>query len=222
MELGRQAAGIGALADETRRALYAYVVAQREPVGREQAANAVGVAVHSASFHLDRLVDEGLLDVEYRRLTGRTGPGAGRPSKLYLRSAREFAVSLPPRRYDLVGDILASAVDRATHGEPLADALEACAREEGVTMGRTSAPGPSLDALAAVLDTQGYESTVVADTVVLANCPFDALAQRHTDLVCSLNRSFVQGVADGLGCRDVVASLEPQPGTCCVRARVTG
>jgi predicted ArsR family transcriptional regulator len=88
MELGRQAAGIGALADETRRALYAYVVAQREPVGREQAANAVGVAVHSASFHLDRLVDEGLLDVEYRRLTGRTGPGAGRPSKLYLRSAR--------------------------------------------------------------------------------------------------------------------------------------
>jgi predicted ArsR family transcriptional regulator len=224
MELGQQAAGIGALADETRRALYTHVVAQREPVGREQAANAVGVAVHSASFHLDRLVDEGLLDVEYRRLTGRTGPGAGRPSKLYRRSGREFTVSLPPRRYDLVGDILASAVDRATHGTPLAESLRQCAHEEGVTMGRISAPDTdaSLDALAAVLGTQGYEPAVVDDTVVLANCPFDALAQKHTDLVCSLNRSFVQGVADGLGCRDVVASLEPQPKTCCVRARVTG
>lgn len=222
MELGQQAAGIGALADETRRALYAHVVGQREPVGREQAATAVGVAVHSASFHLDRLVDEGLLDVEYRRLTGRTGPGAGRPSKLYLRSGREFAVSLPPRRYDLVGDILASAVDRATHGTPLAESLQECAHEEGVTMGRTAGPDPdpSLNTLAAVLGTQGYEPTIVDGAVVLANCPFDALAQKHTDLVCSLNRSFVQGVAEGLGCGDVVASLEPQRETCCVRARV--
>src|SRR4051812_41713754 len=99
MELGQQASGIGALADDTRRALYRYVAAQREPVGREQAATALGFAVHTASFHLDRLVSEGLLDVEYRRLSGRTGPGAGRPSKLYRRAEREITVSLPPRRY---------------------------------------------------------------------------------------------------------------------------
>lgn len=109
MDLGAQAAGIGALADDTRRALYEYVVAQPDPVGREQASSALGIAQHNVSFHLDRLVSEGLLDVEFRRLTGRSGPGAGRPSKLYRRAPREFGVSLPPRRYDLVGDILAAS-----------------------------------------------------------------------------------------------------------------
>src|SRR5262245_38638769 len=96
-DLAEQAAGIGALADAVRRALYEYVVAQPDPVGREQAADAAGVALHTAKFHLDRLVDEGLLDVEFRRLGGRSGPGAGRPAKLYRRSARQWAVSLPSR-----------------------------------------------------------------------------------------------------------------------------
>src|SRR3954449_7003574 len=121
MDLSEQAAGIGALADDTRRTLYEYVASQPQPVGREQAATSLGLALHNVSFHLDRLVSEGLLEVEFRRLSGRSGPGAGRPSKLYRRAAREFAVSLPPRRYDLVGDILAGAVARAVEGESLAD-----------------------------------------------------------------------------------------------------
>ena len=220
MELRRQASGIGALADDTRRALYAYVAAQHEPVGREQAASALDLALHTASFHLDRLVAEGLLDVEYRRLSGRTGPGAGRPSKLYRRADREIAVSLPPRRYDLVGDILATAVDRAAQGVPLEQSLEECAREEGIGLGQASGTAGTLDALAAVLETQGYEPTLSEDTVELANCPFDALARKHTELVCRLNRSYVQGVADGLGCTGVAARLEPEPGHCCVKARV--
>jgi predicted ArsR family transcriptional regulator len=217
MELGDQAAGIGALADETRRRLYAYVAAQREPVGREQAAHALDLALHTASFHLDRLAAEGLLEVDYRRLSGRAGPGAGRPSKLYRRADREFAVSLPPRRYDLVGEILATAVDRTTRGVPLDRSLAECAHEEGVSLGRGSGASGTLDGLAAVLATQGYEPTVADRTVELANCPFDALARNHTDLVCSLNRSYVQGVADGLGC-GVTARLEPEPGHCCVKA----
>jgi predicted ArsR family transcriptional regulator len=219
MELARQAAGIGALADDTRRALYTYVAARREPVGREQAATALGLALHSASFHLDRLVAEGLLEVEYRRLSGRSGPGAGRPSKLYRRADREITVSLPPRRYDLVGDILAAAVDRTSQGVPLEQSLEECAREEGVSLGRASGTTGTLDALAAVLETQGYEPTLSEDTVELANCPFDALARKHTELVCGLNRSYVQGVADGLGCTGVAARLEPEDGHCCVKAR---
>jgi predicted ArsR family transcriptional regulator len=220
MELGQRAAGIGALADDTRRALYGYVATQPAPVGREQAATALELALHTASFHLDRLVAEGLLEVEYRRLTGRTGPGAGRPSKLYRRAAREFTVSLPPRRYDLVGDILATAVDRAATGIPLDEALATTAHDEGSSLGRAAGTAGTLDALAAVLADQGYEPTVSEDTLELANCPFDALARKHTELVCSLNRSYVQGVADGLGCTGVAARLEPEPGHCCVKARV--
>jgi len=218
VDLGRQAAGIGVLADDTRRALYEYVVAQPDPVSREQAASAVDLPLHRASFHLDRLVAEGLLEVEFRRLTGRTGPGAGRPSKLYRRAAEEFAVSLPTRRYELVGDILAKAVTRAGGG-PLGQVLDECARDEGLDVGGAATGlGESLDAVAQVLAAQGYAPRLEDRAVVLANCPFDALARRHTDLVCGLNRSFVQGVVDGLGC-PAEACLEPSPERCCVTAR---
>ncbi len=222
MDLGSQAAGIGALADATRRALYEFVVAQPEPVGREQAATALGVAQHNVNFHLDRLVSEGLLEVEYRRLSGRSGPGAGRPSKLYRRTRQEFAVSLPPRRYDLVGDILAAAVTRAEIGAPLPEALREAAHEEGRTVGQAADgvnAGEPLSAMALVLSSQGYEPHLEGDALVLGNCPFDALAQKHTALVCGLNRDFVQGVAEGLGCGDVTACLEPEPDRCCVTAR---
>jgi predicted ArsR family transcriptional regulator len=224
MDLDTDAAGIGALADDTRRRLYAYVVAQPEPVGREQAAAALGVAQHTVTFHLERLSDEGLLEVEFRRLSGRSGPGAGRPSKLYRRADREFAVSLPPRQYDVVGDILAAAVTRAAAGDvPLPRTLQEAAHQRGHELGR-EAGRPSrarpLAAVAEVLGSQGYEPRVADDEVELSNCPFDALARKHTELVCGLNRDFVQGVADGLGCDDVAASLEPAPGRCCVRARL--
>jgi predicted ArsR family transcriptional regulator len=227
VDLGSQAAGIGVLADDTRRALYEFVVAQPGPVGREQAAAAVALPVPRASFHLDRLVTEGLLDVEFRRLTGRTGPGAGRPAKLYRRSEREFAVSLPERRYDLVGDILAAAITLAGDGADLDTALRQSAHDHGNGVGAQAAADLEatgakrqrpLEHLAAVLATQGYEPRMDERAVVLVNCPFDSLARKHTALVCGLNQSYVQGVADGLGC-DAVASLEPSPGHCCVTAR---
>lgn len=222
MDLGTQASRVGALADPTRRALYRFVCAQAGPVGRDEAATAVGIPRPNASFHLDRLVTEGLLEVEFRRLSGRTGPGAGRPSKLYRRTTEEVAVSLPPRRYDVMGAILAAAVDRVRGGEVLDDALAAAAWAEGASVGEeTPAPDgePGLDGLAAVLEDLGFEAVHDDDVVVLANCPFDALAQRHTELVCGVNQSFVQGVADGMGCADTQACLEPAPPACCVKVR---
>jgi predicted ArsR family transcriptional regulator len=222
MDASSQYAGIGALADDTRRALYDYVVAQSDAVGREQAASALGIAQHNVNFHLDKLVAEGLLEVEYRRLSGKSGPGAGRPSKLYRRAEREFVVSLPPRRYDLVGDILAAAIVRSSAGPSLGEALHEVALEEGRDVGGAATgvdPRHPLAAMARVLEGQGYEPQVEADVVVLNNCPFDSLAKKHTELVCGLNRDFVQGVAEGMGCAQVDACLEPEPGRCCVKAR---
>src|SRR3712207_1813218 len=134
MDLDSSAAGIGALVDDTRRTLYEYVASQPSAVGRDQAAAALGLRRHTVSFHLDRLAAEGLLEVEYQRLGGRSGPGAGRPSKLYRRAERVFAVSLPPRRYDLVGEILAAAVERAGGGAALDDALVEAATQAGRTL----------------------------------------------------------------------------------------
>src|SRR4051794_14175030 len=109
--LARSAAGIGALADPARRELYRFVAAAAGPVSRDQAAAGLGLPRHSVKFHLDKLVEEGLLETEYRRVSGRRGPGAGRPAKLYRRSARQLEVSLPERHYDLAGRILAGAIE---------------------------------------------------------------------------------------------------------------
>src|SRR5689334_16335636 len=179
MDLRARVTGIGALADDTRRALYAYVVAQPDAVSRDQAVEALGLARHNVSHHLDRLVADGLLEVEYRRLSGRRGPGAGRPSKLYRRADSEIAVSLPPRRYDLVGSILAAAVNRAGSGTSLDEAVAASARDEGTALAREARAEPSLAGLADVLATQGYEPRLDDGVLLLANCPFDALARQH-------------------------------------------
>ena len=131
-----QVAGIAALAEPLRHVLYRFVVAQSEPVSREQAAEAVGVALHVAKFHLDRLVNDGLLDFEYRRPPDRRGPGAGRPSKVYRRSTHEFVVSLPERRYEFAARLFAQAVtDAVRDGVPPAQALRRAARKAGRSLG---------------------------------------------------------------------------------------
>lgn len=218
---------LGALAEPSRRALYEHVAAASSPVSREQAAQAVGLPVHSAKFHLDRLVEEGLLEVEFKRLSGRSGPGAGRPSKLYRRSSRTVDVSLPPRRYDLAGAILAEAIDAVgVTGAALPDAIETAAARTGRELaGQPPAPRGRrpLAKVAQLLERYGYEPRMSSDGTHLAldNCPFDRLARDHTDLVCSMNLALVDGAIDGLGCREVRARLEPTPDHCCVRASVT-
>jgi len=220
MDLASAASSVGALADPTRRALYEYVVGRGAPVGREDAASALDLPQHTVNFHLDRLVEAGLLDTEFKRLSGRTGPGAGRPSKLYRRTAEEVAVSLPDRRYDLVGHILAAGVELAADGEVLDEAVARAAAATGHSIGVEAAPG-DLPEFVRVLADHGFEPRVEDDVVLLVNCPFHALAQAHTALVCGLNRSFVQGVADGVGCTRVTACLEPEDGLCCVKARLS-
>ena len=109
-DLDRRIAGIASLAEPQRRALYRLIARHGEPVSKDQAAAALGVARSVAAFHLDRLVDDGLLVAEYRRLTGRQGPGAGRPAKLYRRAPGTIAVSLPSRDYALAARLLAEAI----------------------------------------------------------------------------------------------------------------
>jgi predicted ArsR family transcriptional regulator len=223
-ELDAAASSIAALGDPTRRRLYRLVARAGEPVSREQAAEALGVAAHTVKFHLDRLVDEGLLEVEFRRLTGRSGPGAGRPAKLYRRSERELTVSLPARHYDLLSEILARSVEVAVaQGAPVDRTASAVARDAGRSIGAAAAardgnPGDSLVRLAASLRPHGYEPRVEAERMVLENCPFDKVARNHTALVCGLNLDLVSGAAAGLGCTDLSVSLRPLDGRCCVSA----
>jgi predicted ArsR family transcriptional regulator len=214
---------VGVLAEPARRRLYEYVAGAAGPVSREQAAQACSVPVHSVKFHLDKLASAGLLEVDYRRVSGRSGPGAGRPAKLYRRSEREVSLSVPPRRYDLVGEVLAAGVDRAVRsGEAVADAVADVARTVGREIGTTAAidaDAGELDRTGAVLADHGYEPREVDAELCLANCPFDRLAADHTELVCGINLALVDGVLDGLAAETLEARLAPEPGWCCVRVR---
>ena len=212
---------VGVLAEPARRRLYEYVAGEPDAVSREQAAEACSIPVHSVKFHLDKLASAGLLEVDYRRVSGRTGPGAGRPAKLYRRSGREVSLSVPPRRYDLVGEVLAAGVDRSVRsGEAVADAVADVARTVGREIGTAAqAVGDDLDRTGAVLADHGYEPRRVDAELCLANCPFDRLAADHTELVCGINLALVDGVLDGLSADSLEARLAPEPGWCCVRVR---
>jgi predicted ArsR family transcriptional regulator len=220
-----QVAGVAALGDPVRRALYRYVVAQPGPVNREQAAAGVGVPRHVAKFHLDKLEADGLLEVEFSRPPGRGGPGAGRPAKLYRRSSRELAVSLPERRYDLAGRVMAQAITVAERdGLPIADTLHRAARDAGRSLGqdarRQAGPRPTqaalLESTRDVLGRCGFEPRTDAGGLILANCPFHALAQDYTDLVCGMNLDLMDGLLGDLGRSNLEARLDPAPGRCCV------
>jgi predicted ArsR family transcriptional regulator len=227
VSLDEKLAAVGALQDPVRRSLYRYVVGQPGDVSRDEAAGAVGIQRPLAAFHLDKLVEAGLLEVTYRRLTGRTGPGAGRPAKLYRRASAEYAVSLPPRQYDLAAELLAEAVEEGGNRRTR-ETLNRIARRFGRRLGEEVRAGlrsrasreRRMDALAETLAGYGYEPRREGPAVRLANCPFHALSEGHRELVCGMNLSLFEGVVDGLEGEDLEARRDPRPGECCVTVTV--
>lgn len=210
-------AAVAALAEPTRRRLYEHVVRQPEPVGRDEAAAAVGLPRTTAAFHLDRLVADGLLDAVFERRTGRSGPGAGRPAKLYRRSGCQVAVSLPGRRYDLAGRLLAEAFEEAERtGVAPRDALARRAHRAGRELAATAHRG-GRDAVLRVLEEHGFEPRAEDGAVTLGNCPFHELARDHAQLVCGMNLRLIEGLLDGVAEPTFSALLRPAADRCCVR-----
>lgn len=196
---------VASLVEPIRRALYDYVARSSEPVSRDDAVEAVDVSRQVAAYHLDRLADDGLLEVEFRRLTGRKGPGAGRPSKLYKLSDQDHEVSIPPRRYELAARIL---LDAASEGHVDTEALIGVARRTGAEIGQIG--------LKAALEGTGYEPVTEDGETRFRNCPFHALKDRDQETTCGLNLALVSGMVEGSG-SESDAVLAPEEGYCCVR-----
>lgn len=215
------------LAEPSRRALYDFVVDAGDWVGRDQAADALELGRAVTAHHLDRLAADGLLDVDFQRLSGRTGPGAGRPAKVYRRSTREFGITLPPRDYELAGRLLADAITTASKsGVEVRTALDEVARGEGLRLGRLiqnrigrrGSAKRTRDAVLEILADHGYEPEPDDEsTVVLRNCPFHHLAQTHRDLICGMNHCLIGAAIEQLPSNALEARLQPDPDTCCVR-----
>lgn len=226
--LRRDAGAVGALEDDLRRDMYLFIRAAGRPISRDEAAEHVGISRKLAAFHLDKLVDKGLLAAHYARLPGRTGRGAGRSSKLYEPSDIELDVSIPERRYDIVGEILVAALSD-TSDKPARDVARRVAFERGHAIGEEvkaemnlRPPGSErvLSIAEETLGAYGFEPyRDEKGSVSLRNCPFHNLSRQAPDLVCGLNREFVDGLLRGLGNQGVAADLEPTPGECCVKLR---
>ncbi|MEU8037603.1 transcriptional regulator [Streptosporangium sp. NPDC049078] len=197
---------VAILHDPVRRAVYDYVAFQRHDVGRNEAAEAVGVQRTLAAFHLDRLVEAGLLESGFRRLTERTGPGSGRPAKVYRRARGEWQVNVPARDYRTLALVLAEAVESLGGDER----AEQVARRAGARFAEQG------EDLAGVLRRRGYEPYEEDGRVRLRNCPFHVPAEEHPLLVCSVNLGLCRGVLDALGQDASTARLDPRPGECCV------
>jgi predicted ArsR family transcriptional regulator len=201
---------VAALAGKLRRDLYEFVASSPSPVSRDEAALALGAARQAVAYHLDHLVDQGLLEVEFKRLSGRVGPGAGRPSKLYRTSSRSFEVSVPPRRYELASRILLQAITSNPRQRPV---VEAAAHRAGQQIGMLG--------IEEALRATGYRPVSEGGVTRFRNCPFDSLQRQDRETACHMNLALVKGMLDGSGA-NFEAELEPEAGYCCVRLRPGG
>jgi predicted ArsR family transcriptional regulator len=216
---------VAALVDPVRRALYDHVRRQAHPVSREEAAEAVSISRNLSAFHLDKLVDAGLLRARYEAPTDQPR-GRGRAPKVYEPADGTLTMSVPPRQYELVGEILADAVAgnpsdaRAAaewHAADVGRKIGAVHRDQAAT-DVTGAATDDISAAYATLTDLGFEPRrATAGDLSLSNCPFHGLAVRHPELVCGLNEALIAGVLEGLGADGLCARLQPEPGSCCVR-----
>jgi predicted ArsR family transcriptional regulator len=228
---GRQQLGaIALLADQLRQRLYRFVAAQPGPVTRDEAAAAVGISRKLAAFHLDKLTAAGLLEATAADPASRR-PGPGRAPKAYQPAATEVAISIPQRRYDALGDVLAQAIVADGPASSARLAAYQLARDRGQALGervraerRLGRLGPerALTVVGELLAVCGYQPTRAPTQLqlLLGNCPFQQLAGRAPELVCGLNQEFLAGLLAGLRARRVDAVLQSDaaadPTRCCV------
>ena len=225
--LAAQIASVSTLDDSVRAEIFIYVARSGEYVTRDQVAKALGITRRTAAFHLDKLAEAGLVDVSFKRVTGRSGPGAGRSSKLYRRSARRLYVSIPSQNYELMARLLASVVQQ-TEAASAPHQIESQARAFGLSKGAAARKRESrvtsrkrlVKVLVNELTRLGFEPIDDGNgTMRLRNCPYHDMAREDPNFVCSMNLALMEGVVEGLDLAEVSPALEPIEGMCCVAFR---
>lgn len=214
---------VALLAEPTRQQLYLYMRERQEPVGREEAARDTGIKPRLAAFHLDRMAEAGLLDVEYRRLSGRVGPGAGRPAKVYSLSSRSLSVEIPQTRYALAASMMAAALSGGGPAADGAESLRNVATAVGKRLGdeirrRTRAKAARLEAVQGQLTQLGYEPQVQqTGEWTMRNCIFAELSVSHRELICPMNAAFLTGLVGGAHLPSLHVDRRTTRSGCCVQ-----
>jgi predicted ArsR family transcriptional regulator len=216
---------LAVLADDLRGRIYAFIRAAGRPVTREETAASTGISRKLAAFHLDKLVEAGLLRARYDTRGGLRR--VGRTPKTYEPAGKEIHVSIPPRHHDVLADILLDAVLGESSGQSARHTATGVARVKGGELGGAARqrlrPGRlgaerALTLAGQILEGCGFEPARDSPILLtLRNCPFHPLAAKAPDLVCGINQAYLSGLADGLGAATIDAVLAPAPGRCCVQ-----
>ena len=212
-------AALGVLAEPQRARIYDHLAAADEALTRQEVAGALGMGRTLAAFHFDKLEQAGLIaPVPDQAASGRPG----RPAQRYRVAREEVSASVPPRRYQLLAEVLLLAAGEQRPGEPLEAAATRVARRRGrdlvVELGGAGVRGATArQSVTGVLARLGYEPSDEGTSVILTNCPFHRLRVLDTQLVCSVNDALVAGCLDALGDEaELTSRLRPCPTSCCV------
>lgn len=193
----------GALGDPTRRRVFFAVREASVPQTKDDVAERVGIDRRLAGFHLDKLVEQGFLDADFRKRE-KGGPGAGRPPKVYSLAATEAAVTLPERHYDVLAQLLLEAM--SSPGDP-DDQLERVGFAFGQSLARDQiesgesvfTPTQAIAEVVRILTRFGFAAQTedpgaATPTIMACSCPFEEMAFHDPVRVCGLDRSIWKGV----------------------------
>ncbi len=193
------------LGDPTRRGIYVTVRESAEPMTATQLAELFGIHPNVARHHLDRLAADGYLRVSRRRRNGKSGPGAGRPAKCYEATPKEIAIQFPPRRHELLSELLVRVVERLApeHGPEMAEQV---GREYGrdiarqIGMPEEAGFDAAVRAVAVAMTGVGFDMSLDDESgqLLTRSCPFGQTAADHPDVVCKLDQGIVSGLMEAV------------------------
>lgn len=208
---------------ESRARVLAVLQDTRRPLGASDVAKHVGLHVNTARFHLDALVEAGIVN---RAREEREHPG--RPRTLYV--ARPDAARAGRRSYRLLAEILTSYVAAETP-QPEQAAIQA-GRAWGRYLANPPPPFRRINADTATqqlidgLDEIGFASEAVTTgnhrQILLHHCPFRETAEEHREVVCSIHLGLMQGILAAIDAPVETEHLDPfvEPNLCV--AELTG
>lgn len=190
-----------AVGDPDLRETLLWARAEARPVDADQLAAAHEIHRNVARSRLERLAAAGLLTTSFERRTGRSGPGAGRPSKVYTVAPGLDAIEFPARRYESLLGLLVAGLPAEGRAETL--------REVGVAFGRELAqtarlrPAKTLatafDRMCAAVRSLGYQAAVSEVTehgavIATPTCPLRPFVRRNPE-AAEIDRGMWAGLA---------------------------
>lgn len=217
-------AASGAALGESRARVLELLRAAHEPLGVQRVAEESTLHPNTARFHLDNLVEAGLVE---RRVEERNQPG--RPRMVYRAQAQD--TSTGQRSYQLLATMLTTLI-AGELPQPRQAAI-AAGQEWGRYLAERPAPFERVDAedgirrLSSVLADAGFAPGAVDDAdspvIPLRHCPFREIAQQHADVVCSLHLGLMQGVLAEVRAPVAAQRLDPfvEPSLCLAHLTVS-